>query len=144
VAGTVTRAFGMGPTTIACMGLWSATYVSAALIGPSAFAALLLGLAMVIVGPINSIASANNATLRQVMTPEHVLGRVMAVSRVSVWGGVAVGSILGGLLAEQIGLRPTIALGGALPFIGGLVMLWSPLKRVRGLDSIHTACSSES
>ena len=111
------------------MVLWSAAFVSVAFVESSPSAALQLALVLAVIGPIKPIAASNAATLRQAVTPEHMLGRMMALNRMSIWGDGALGSIAGGLVAGQIGLQMTAVLGGALPFIGGLVILCSPLKR---------------
>jgi predicted MFS family arabinose efflux permease len=83
------------------------------------------------------------ATARQALSPDRYLGRVIAVSRVATWGGMAVGALIGVLLADQIGVRPTIAVAAALPLLGFVYLLLSPFSRLRRLDSpADAACST--
>ena len=44
-------------------------------------------------------------SLRQAITPDHMLGRVNAVSRFMMWGTIPLGTLLGGALGSTIGLR---------------------------------------
>jgi MFS family permease len=72
------------------------------------------------------------STLRQQITPEAMLGRVFASA--SVLGRIlwVIGAIGGGLLAQAIGLRPTMvvaAIGYGIPVLYALV---SPLRTARG------------
>lgn len=64
-------------------------------------------------------------SLRQALIPEHLFGRVQGAYRTVVWGAIPVGSILGGLLADAIGLRPVFVLAGL-----GLVLCAGWLGRV--------------
>lgn len=73
-------------------------------------------------------------TLRQSLTPEHLLGRVWASS--ALLGDVMwlLGAVTGGILGETVGLRPAVvvaSIGYAIPF---LLILSSPLRRAsRGM-----------
>lgn len=53
-------------------------------------------------------------SLRQALIPEELFGRVQGAYRTAVWGAIPVGSVLGGLLAEAIGVRWVFAVSGAL------------------------------
>ena len=50
-------------------------------------------------------------SLRQSITPHHMLGRVNAVSRFLMWGTIPLGTLLGGALGSTIGLRTTLWIG---------------------------------
>lgn len=52
-------------------------------------------------------------SLRQSLIPEAVFGRVQGAYRTLVWGGIALGSLLGGAVAHAIGLRPLFLVIGA-------------------------------
>jgi hypothetical protein len=71
-------------------------------------------------------------SLRQSVTPQHLLGRVNASSQLLVAGVGPLGAILGGMLADTIGVRETLFVAALGPFIGCLWILFSPL---RGLKS---------
>ena len=55
----------------------------------------------------------NQVSLRQAITPPDLRGRVNATMRCLVWGTMPIGSLLGGLMAEAIGVGATIAVAGA-------------------------------
>jgi len=51
----------------------------------------------------------NQVSLRQAITPHRMQGRMNATMRFMVWGTMPIGSFLGGILGNTIGLRPTLA-----------------------------------
>jgi MFS family permease len=57
------------------------------------------------------------ATIRQNVTPEHLLGRVYAASRVISWGTIPLGSALAGLLAELTTVRTVFVAATALAVV---------------------------
>jgi MFS family permease len=136
LAGPATRALGVGATILVCLGLWSAGYGGFAFVGESAVAPLLSATLLGAIGAINPIAGANISTVRQLVTPDHLLGRVTSVVSVGAMAALTVGSFGGGLVADAIGLRPTLLLGGLLPLIG---LGWIFLSPVRGLRELDTA-----
>lgn len=65
-------------------------------------------------------------TVRQRLTPEHVLGRVGSAYRLADLGGAAFGGLAGGLLADGFGLLAPFWV--AATALGGLtVAAWKPL-----------------
>ncbi len=75
-------------------------------------------------------------SLRQAITPDHMLGRVNAVSRFLMWGTIPLGTLLGGALGSTIGLRETLWIGTIGASFTILPVLFSP---VRTLVSIPDA-----
>ncbi|MDT4941931.1 MAG: hypothetical protein QOJ34_2020 [Pseudonocardiales bacterium] len=53
-------------------------------------------------------------SLRQALIPEELFGRVQGAYRTLVWGVIPLGSLAGGVLADQFGLRAVFAVAGAL------------------------------
>jgi Transmembrane secretion effector len=51
-------------------------------------------------------------SLRQRISPDHLLGRVNAGYRLVGWGTMPLGALLGGLVAETLGMRVVFALAG--------------------------------
>jgi len=70
-------------------------------------------------------------TYRQVVAPEHMLGRINATVQFIVWGTMPLGALLGGIVAQQIGVREAlwVFMGGRL--ISFLPLVFSPLPRLR-------------
>lgn len=73
-----------------------------------------------------SIALWNVVTvsLRQMIVPSHLAGRVNSVYRMLAWGGLSLGSLAGGFISHQAGLRAPFLLGGVV------VMLMAPIGAV--------------
>ncbi|WP_202806434.1 hypothetical protein [Kribbella catacumbae] len=47
------------------------------------------------------------------------------------WGAIPIGSLLGGLTATALGLRPTLLLAGLATLLGTGWLLFSPLRTLR-------------
>lgn len=75
--------------------------------------------------------SITTGSLRQIVTPDRLLGRMNA-SFGFLSGGVApLGALAGGVLGEAIGLRPTLAVG-AVGGVAAFLWVWfSPLRALR-------------
>ncbi|MFD3404801.1 MFS transporter [Kribbella sp. NPDC058693] len=70
-----------------------------------------------------------STTTRQVATPDALMGRVNSVYLLASVGGAAIGSALGGLLAQRYGLAAPFAIA----FVAMVVMTavaWRPLRHV--------------
>ena len=76
-------------------------------------------------------------SLRQAMTPERLQGRMNAAMRWVIWGTIPIGTLLGGALAQTIGLHAALwicAIGGlptfvfvALPPVRSIVTMPEPV-----------------
>jgi MFS family permease len=73
-----------------------------------------------------SIAVWNVVTvsLRQMIVPPHLTGRVNSVYRMLAWGGLSLGSLAGGFIGRAAGLRAPFLLGGLV------VILLAPIAAV--------------
>lgn len=70
-------------------------------------------------------------TLRQSVTPPALLGRVNAGMQMLMKGLLPAGALIGGLLAESIGIRPTFALGAAGVLASTFFLYFSPIRHLR-------------
>lgn len=77
-------------------------------------------------------------TYRQRICPPELLGRMNAAVRWIVWGTLPLGALLGGTVATGAGLRASLWIGVAGASLGGLFVFFSPLRRMRDLDSETT------
>lgn len=77
--------------------------------GPTWMAASMLAFAMFIGGFGGGLFDVNQFSLRQALTPDAVRGRANALLRVMIRGIGPVGALIGGVIAEVIGLRAALA-----------------------------------
>jgi MFS family permease len=82
---------------------------------------------------VGFFANVNQLTLRQSITPQRLLGRMNAVTRFMYWGTIPIGSAVGGLVAERIGLRPTLFGAAACAALAGIPIALSPIRTLREL-----------
>ena len=68
---------------------------------------------------------AASITLRQMLTPDHLQGRVNTTGRLIAWGGQPVGALLGGLLAELMPVRLVFGLMTIAVAAGAGLAGWS-------------------
>jgi MFS family permease len=88
-----------------------------------------VGVTMVVFGVHAVVWGTVSTTARQLATPDVLLGRVNSVYLLASVGGAALGSLLGGVLAQRFGLVAPFATA----FVGMVVMTaaaWRPLRHV--------------
>ncbi|WP_404312257.1 MFS transporter [Agrococcus terreus] len=79
-------------------------------------------------------------SVRQVLIPDALFGRVQGAYRTVLWGGIPVGTTAGGLLAGWLGIPPVYVIGGVIGIVAGLGTWWV-LHRHR--DAIAAAFADE-
>ena len=67
----------------------------------------------------------------QAVTPERLLGRVTAATRFVGWGVAPPAALAAGLLADAIGLRPTLFACAVIAAVAFVYLLASPVRRYR-------------
>jgi MFS family permease len=72
-------------------------------------------------------------SFRQRICPPELLGRMNASVRFLVWGTLPIGSVLGGVVAEWLGIVPTLWIAFVIAAIGVVPVALSPLARMREL-----------
>jgi MFS family permease len=70
------------------------------------------------------VEMASSNTLLQVMVPDHLRGRVMAVYSMMFMGMAPFGALLAGALASRWSAPNTVAAGGAICIVGAIVFRW--------------------
>jgi len=80
------------------------------------------------------IHNASSVTIRQATTPDRLLARVAASNRLVVWGTIPIATLLGGVLGTYLGLKTTVLIGAGGRALAGLIILASPVRRIRTLD----------
>ena len=132
LAGRIAQRFGLGPTIVGSqlVGALGAMLLPIAQ-SPAAFAVPLLVAAQFIAGGCGTLYNINQVSLRQTITPDHLLGRMNATMRFIVWGTLPIGGLIGGALGGLIGLRPTIVVGVIIQASAFLWTFFSPIRALR-------------
>jgi MFS family permease len=134
-AGRLARRIGTGPAII----------LAAALVGPGLLLVplapaahpipfVVAGLAVSAYGGVTYNITA--LSYMQATTPNRLLGRMNATRRFIVWGTIPLGSLLGGVIASQAGVKTSIwvgAIGASVAFVPVLVSPFRRLKEVTPL-----------
>lgn len=120
VAGAIERRLGRSAT------LGVAVVVAAVVVGVPALSANPFVVGAVYLGGGVLVATWNVITisLRQRITPDRLLGRVNSGYRMLAWGGMPLGALTGGLLAELLGLRVVFAVMGVLALSLVIGLFW--------------------
>lgn len=101
---------------------------------------LTLGAFLAVNGFATTLWNVVTVSLRQQLVPRDLLGRVTSVYKLLGWGLIPLGTLLGGLVAHELGLRAPYQLAGALRGIGLAVALPALVVAIR---SVHRAGSRE-
>jgi predicted MFS family arabinose efflux permease len=130
----VTRRFGVRRTMVWAVLIGCIGPVLLAL-APSrpveGFVMLVAGQALDLIHPLYDI---NALTLRQAITPTHLLGRVNATMHVVARGVIPFGALAGGVLGDALGLRPTLVLAAGGIIVGAVWLARSAPWESRGVS----------
>jgi Na+/melibiose symporter-like transporter len=134
LVGPLTRRWGIGLTIVGALivdaGAAGLTWLAG---GVLPLAVPLLIASQLIGDGAITVALIAERSLRQTITPDQVLGRVNASMNVLGEGIGTLGLLAGGVLAELIGLRPTAGVAVLGLAASALWVVFSPLRRQRGL-----------
>ena len=70
-------------------------------------------------------------SLRQAITPHHLLGRMTGSMRFIAWSITPLAGLTAGYLGGAIGLRATLGVEAAVALLAPLVVWRSPLRKLR-------------
>jgi MFS family permease len=132
VNGAVVRRLGVGPM-IAYTGLLSSLTLLGFPLAPKSHPLPVLVVTGVVGTFLGFFMNVNQLTLRQAITPPRLQGRMNAVTRFMYWGTMPLGSALGGIAAQAIGLRWTLAVACIGAILAQLPIAISPIRRLREL-----------
>jgi MFS family permease len=91
----------------------------------------ILVVTFLIIGVMDPIHDVTQVSLRQMLTPDRLQGRMNSVFRTVFWGAWPVGSVIGGYLGSVFGPVPAILIGGAGFAVFGIAVLFTPLRTAR-------------
>src|SRR5262249_55976355 len=118
------------------------TFAAGALLIPAAppvpaVAVPMLAVAGFVMSVGGQVGAVNVLTLRQSVTPGRLPGRVTAPSFFVVLGVSPLGSLAGGLAGQLLGPRQALLVAIAGMFAAPLLLLATPLRRVRDLPEVE-------
>ncbi len=95
-----------------------------------------LALVLAVAGAFIAITVIHVMTIRQTVTPNHLLARMNASYRTLGYGVMPIGALLGGIIGEMLGLRAALAVGAVGIACAPLWVVFSPVRRIRGLEDV--------
>jgi Na+/melibiose symporter-like transporter len=130
LAAPLTRRLGAGRAMVLGLLLGSTTgFLIPLAQGPTLLSLILLILAQLGDGA-DTVFQINQLSLRQAITPERLLGRVNASMHFVGQGAMLLGALVGGLLGDTIGVRPTLLVGAGGSLLVAVMLALSPLRGV--------------
>jgi MFS family permease len=130
----LTGRFGVGPMMITALAMPVAGYlILAAVHGHSAADVAAVAASSFIVQFGVPIFNMNIVSYRQIITPDALLGRVVATARTGILGAFSIGSLLGGVFGTAAGLRTTLLVAAGGTLVAALVLVFSPVRSARRL-----------
>jgi predicted MFS family arabinose efflux permease len=126
---TVVRRLGLGRT------FWVTQVVTAGALLAVPLAQLglpvfVMAATMIVTGFSASIQDLNQVTIRQVLTPDRLQGRMNATFRLFFWGSWPLASFFGGFLGDRLGPSTAIVIGGLIALTAALAIALSALGRL--------------
>ncbi|MEV4480278.1 MFS transporter [Micromonospora coxensis] len=118
---------GQGSVSIAGLVIFVAALVGLA--GTSAFTLALAGWAIWAVARLT--VNANGITVRQLLTPDALQGRVNTTGRMLAWGGTPFGALVGGLAADTYGVRAAYLMLAVPVVLSLALVIASPVRGLR-------------
>ncbi|MBI4203319.1 MAG: MFS transporter [Chloroflexi bacterium] len=128
----LTRQFGIG-SVLVTMGV----FIGVAILflplarGPLVVAAAFLVTQQLLGDWAWAVYDINELSLRQAVTPDQVRGRVNSAVRWLSVGATFLGALLAGAVVAWIGMRWTLAFGGATTLLAALLLALSPVRSVK-------------
>lgn len=81
------------------------------------------------------VYNVTQVSLRQALTPDHLLGRMNATVRFFVWGTLPMGGLLGGVFGNWTDARAALMIGAIGSALAFLPVFLSPLRSMRQLPT---------
>jgi MFS family permease len=129
--GWITRRVSLGNVMRAGLVIETLTHLALAV----TTSAWLAGAVFFVFGAHAFIWHTTSLTVRQRAVPEQLQGRVTSVNTIGVYGGLVVGSAVGGLLATHYGVTAPFwfAFAGSAVFV---VLLWRAMTKIAHADPV--------
>ncbi|HLG61176.1 MAG TPA: MFS transporter [Ktedonosporobacter sp.] len=135
LAERVIRRVGLGLTAGAALAIYGLMGLLLPLAsGPVIVVITLLFISQLVGDSAISIHLIAELSLRQMLVPHHLLGRVNASFQFLTLGIAPFGALLAGVIAELGGVRLTLLIGVLGVISAGLALLFSPVRQVREVE----------
>ena len=125
----VTDAVGLGRAIALAIGLNFALFI--VLLANAGPPVIVLGVAFFIGFMGVPIYNINQVSLRQIITPNRLQGRMNATMRTIVWGTIPLGAFLGGILVNAMGVVPTLVVGISIQVGAVLWIVLGPIFKLK-------------
>lgn len=112
---------------------------SGMLLIPLAPALPLIAAGQALVGIGIAVTAIQAASIRQVATPPHLLGRTIAAYRLLSYGTIPLGGLLGGVLGDAVGLRVALVVAAAAGCAALIPLLCSAIRTLHELPIEETS-----
>jgi MFS family permease len=101
-----------------------------ALLANGPLGVFIIGLALFVGSLGIPIYNINQVSLRQIITPIRLQGRMNATMRTIVWGTIPVGALIGGVLVTSLGITPTLVVGVLISAGSSLWIILGPIFKL--------------
>lgn len=81
-------------------------------------------LMLALTGAADTVSSVLRQTIRQLVTPDHLRGRMTSVNMIFFMGGPQLGEFEAGVVAEFVGAPASVVIGGLGCILAAIVALW--------------------
>lgn len=131
IAKPLTDRYGMPRVLLGAAAAYPLCSASLGLVGPGLAGQIIVGFSWTMLIIVTLIFQSTQRSLRQLMTPQDMQGRLAATSRWLTWAATPIGAVLAGVLATGVGMRATLLLFSAGMLIGPVVLWCSPMRTSR-------------
>ena len=130
----------VGVILVACAAVECAALLAVPAVDPAwphAVAIVALAGIMAVNGAGTALSSVILITVRQLRTPDAILGRVNATMRTVTYGTIPLGALAGGLVGDWVGARTGLLIGAILCLGTVVWVVFSPLRTIRRIDELE-------
>ena len=141
VADPLSKRFGVGRVIVLTVAIGGPFEAAIAFANPGAdlLNVILVALVGFTMGGGGTIYNINQVSLRQALTPAAMAGRMNATMRWFVWGTIPIGSLIGGIIGETLGLRAAILVGGVGASLAFIPLLFGPVWKIKEMPTAEEA-----
>lgn len=141
VRGPVVERLGLGRAVLLTAFVGGGlSFITPFIYGGPMFATVVLCAVRLVGSSLGVLTGVSLNTLRQLVIPGRMLGRVGAVFQVGVGGAAMLGGLIGGGLGEVIGTRQTLFIAACGVTATGL---WAVFSKLRSLETMPAADNSQ-